>query len=121
MIAETPRPAARRASGARRPVMLGTERLIASGRLKGRRVGLVANPASVNESFAHVVERVSGERDITLAAIFGPQHGFHATLQDNMIETPHERDAPPRGCRSTRSTAKRVSRRRRCSTGWMSW
>jgi uncharacterized protein YbbC (DUF1343 family) len=40
-----------------------------------------------------VVDRVSGERDITLAAIFGPQHGFHATLQDNMIETPHERDA----------------------------
>ena len=27
-----------------------------------------------------------------LAAIFGPQHGFHSTLQDNMIETPHGED-----------------------------
>jgi uncharacterized protein YbbC (DUF1343 family) len=93
MIAEPIRLTGSRASDARRTVALGTERLIASGRLKGKRVGLVANPASVNESFAHVVDRVGGERDITLAAIFGPQHGFHATLQDNMIETPHERDA----------------------------
>src|SRR5262245_23882464 len=88
MPTETLRPAASRV------VSLGTERLIASGRLRGRRIGLVANPASVNESFAHVVERVGNERDSTLAAIFGPQHGFHATLQDNMIETAHDRDAP---------------------------
>ena len=31
--------------------------------------------------------------DVTLAAVFGPQHGFRADLQDNMIETPHARDA----------------------------
>jgi uncharacterized protein YbbC (DUF1343 family) len=93
MIAETLRPAGSRASSAQRAVTLGTERLIASGRLRGKRVGLVANPASVNESFQHAVDRIGNLRDATLAAIFGPQHGFHATLQDNMIETPHERDA----------------------------
>jgi uncharacterized protein YbbC (DUF1343 family) len=30
---------------------------------------------------------------VTLAAVFGPQHGFRADLQDNMIESPHARDA----------------------------
>ena len=29
---------------------------------------------------------------MTLAALFGPQHGFRSNLQDNMIETPHGRD-----------------------------
>jgi uncharacterized protein YbbC (DUF1343 family) len=28
---------------------------------------------------------------VTLAAIFGPQHGFRSDVQDNMIETPHAR------------------------------
>jgi uncharacterized protein YbbC (DUF1343 family) len=32
---------------------------------------------------------------VTLAAIFGPQHGFRSDVQDNMIETPH-RDDPSR-------------------------
>ena len=30
---------------------------------------------------------------VTLAAIFGPQHGFHSDLQDNMMESPHAHDA----------------------------
>ena len=30
---------------------------------------------------------------VTLGAIFGPQHGFRSDVQDNMIETPHARDA----------------------------
>ena len=36
---------------------------------------------------------MAAERDVRLAAIFGPQHGFRSNLQDNMIETPHEQDA----------------------------
>jgi uncharacterized protein YbbC (DUF1343 family) len=71
---------------------LGSERLMESGRLRGKRIGLVANPASVNQAFVHVVDRVAADAQITLGAIFGPQHGFHADLQDNMIETPHGRD-----------------------------
>ena len=29
---------------------------------------------------------------VTLAALFGPQHGYRSDLQDNMIETPHAKD-----------------------------
>jgi uncharacterized protein YbbC (DUF1343 family) len=74
-------------------VTLGLTRLLHSGRLSGLRVGLVANPSSIDGSFVHAVDLVSGEQGVTLAAIFGPQHGFHSTLQDNMIETPHDQDA----------------------------
>ena len=73
------------------PVTLGSERLLESGRLRGRRVGLVANPASVDRELRHVVDRVASDPDITLAALFGPQHGFNADAQENMIETEHAR------------------------------
>lgn len=75
------------------PVSLGLTRLLASGRLKGARVGLVANPSSVDGEFRHAVDQVLAAQGVTLAALFGPQHGFHSTLQDNMIETPHGEDA----------------------------
>jgi uncharacterized protein YbbC (DUF1343 family) len=74
-------------------VALGSDLLFESGRLRGRRIGLVANPASVDGSFRHVVDRAVSAAGVTLAAVFGPQHGFRADLQDNMIETPHARDA----------------------------
>jgi uncharacterized protein YbbC (DUF1343 family) len=56
-------------------------------------VGLVANPASIDGAFVHTADRLRRANDVTLAALFGPQHGFHADLQDNMIESPHARDA----------------------------
>ena len=74
-------------------VILGSDRLFASGALKGRRIGVVANPASVDGAFRHVVDRATESPDATLAAVFGPQHGFRADLQDNMIESPHQSDA----------------------------
>jgi uncharacterized protein YbbC (DUF1343 family) len=73
-------------------VVLGSTTLTASGRLRGKRVGLVANPASIDEDFVHVTERIGRDDGATLAALFGPQHGYHADLQDNMIETPHAED-----------------------------
>ena len=72
-------------------VTLGSERLLASGMLTGWRVGLVSNPASVDGAFRHVVDRVSAQPGVVLAALFGPQHGFHADVQDNMVETGHAR------------------------------
>ena len=75
---------------------LGSTRLLASKRLAGARVGVVANPASVDDRFVHVVERVRHAEGVTLAAIFGPQHGFRSDVQDNMIESPHARDAARR-------------------------
>jgi uncharacterized protein YbbC (DUF1343 family) len=76
-------------------VRLGSDVLISSGRLGGRRVGVVCNHASIDRSFQHIVDRLATADGVTLAAIFGPQHGFRSDVQDNMIETPH-RDDPSR-------------------------
>ena len=73
------------------PVTLGSERLLASDMLAGLRVGVVSNPASVDGAFRHVVDRIAAQPGVTLAALFGPQHGFHADVQDNMVETAHAR------------------------------
>ena len=72
-------------------VSLGSDRLVASDRLGGQRVGIVCNPASVDAAFCHVIDRVVAVPGATLAALFGPQHGFHSVAQDNMIETLHAR------------------------------
>jgi uncharacterized protein YbbC (DUF1343 family) len=76
-------------------VRLGSDLLLASARLRGTRVAIVCNHASVDRGFLHIVDRLAGADGITLAAIFGPQHGFRSDVQDNMIETPH-RDDPSR-------------------------
>ena len=70
-------------------VTLGSERL--ASRLDGQRVGLVANPASVDSGFQHFVDFVASLSGVTLAALFGPQHGFQSDVQDNMVETDHAR------------------------------
>ena len=73
-------------------MLLGSERLIASPRLNGLRVGVLANPASIDHGFRHIVDRLGTSPHYKLAAIFGPQHGFRSDLQDNMIESPHAKD-----------------------------
>jgi uncharacterized protein YbbC (DUF1343 family) len=73
-------------------VQLGSERLLQSPRLSGKRVGLVSNPASIDNGYGHIVDRVAALRGVELAAIFGPQHGFRSDVQENMIETGHDRD-----------------------------
>ncbi len=56
----------------------------------------MSNPASIDSNFQHIVRAVASAPDVTLAAIFGPQHGYRADVQDNMIETGHAND-PTRG------------------------
>ena len=73
-------------------VRLGSDLLLASSRLKGARVGVVCNHASLDRGFLHIVDRLATAPDVTLAAIFGPQHGFRSDVQDNMIETAHTDD-----------------------------
>jgi uncharacterized protein YbbC (DUF1343 family) len=73
-------------------IRLGSERLLASSRLDGARVGVVANPASVDHAFAHIVDRLAAHPGVRLAAVFGPQHGFRSDVQENMIETGHATD-----------------------------
>jgi uncharacterized protein YbbC (DUF1343 family) len=75
-------------------VSLGIERLLGADRrlIEGARVGVVCNPASIDGAFRHTADRLAADPDVTVAALFGPQHGFRSDLQDNMIETPHAQD-----------------------------
>jgi uncharacterized protein YbbC (DUF1343 family) len=50
--------------------------------LKGRRVGVIANPTSINSRFQHIVDLFADASNVTLAAIFGPEHGVRAEAQD---------------------------------------
>jgi uncharacterized protein YbbC (DUF1343 family) len=76
-------------------VTLGIDRLLERDRalVEGRRIGLVCNPASIDARFQHSADRFARAEGMSLTALFGPQHGFRSDLQDNMIETPHARDA----------------------------
>jgi uncharacterized protein YbbC (DUF1343 family) len=76
-------------------IRLGSDVLLSSNRLNGARVGVVCNHASIDRGFRHVIDRLATAPGVTLAAIFGPQHGFRSDVQDNMVETPH-RDDPRR-------------------------
>ncbi len=75
-------------------VYTGLENLIKSppNQLKGKRLGLLCNPASVDRTFRHarhlIHERFPGQ----LTTLFSPQHGFWAAKQDNMIESDHTID-----------------------------
>ena len=66
-----------------REVQTGLDRLPEMGELlRGLRVGLIANPSSVDSSFRHAREVVAGLPGVTLAALFAPEHGFDAVEQD---------------------------------------
>ena len=56
--------------------------------LAGRRVALLAHPASLTAGFEHALDALAALRDIRLTAAFGPQHGLRGDKQDNMIESP---------------------------------
>jgi uncharacterized protein YbbC (DUF1343 family) len=79
----------------------GLDRLLSepalSAPLKGRRVALLAHPASVTAELTHAVDALSGHPDIALTALFGPQHGMKGDLQDNMMETPGRYRDPVHG------------------------
>ena len=55
-------------------------------------MGIVSNPASVDQRLRHVVDLLLADPGVQVGAIFGPQHGFRSDVQDNMIETPHATD-----------------------------
>lgn len=69
----------------------GIDRLLADlalrAPLEGKRVALVAHPASVTEGLVHSLDALAACPGITLTAAFGPQHGLRGDKQDNMVET----------------------------------
>jgi uncharacterized protein YbbC (DUF1343 family) len=74
----------------------GIDRLIAERALRaplsGRRVALLAHPASVTENLTHSLDALAACGDIKISAAFGPQHGLRGDKQDNMIESPDFKD-----------------------------
>lgn len=70
---------------------LGIDRLLADSSLRrplaGRRVALLAHPASVSQDLTHSLDALASCEDIELSAAFGPQHGLRGDKQDNMIES----------------------------------
>jgi uncharacterized protein YbbC (DUF1343 family) len=75
-------------------VELGLERLLEGQEvdLRGARVGLICNQASVDHGYQHAADLLHRHSDIDLRALFGPQHGIRGDVQDNMIETAHGMD-----------------------------
>lgn len=74
----------------------GIDRLLADPALRrplaGRRVALLAHPASVTRDLTHSLDALSATGDLKLTAAFGPQHGLRGDKQDNMIESPDFND-----------------------------
>ncbi|WP_434150822.1 exo-beta-N-acetylmuramidase NamZ family protein [Methylocaldum gracile subsp. desertum] len=60
--------------------------------LRGRRVALLAHPASVTADLVHSLDALAALDGIKLAAAFGPQHGLRGDKQDNMVESPDYTD-----------------------------
>jgi uncharacterized protein YbbC (DUF1343 family) len=72
-------------------VVLPVDRLseLWPARLRGRRIGALLHAASADSSWRPTLaslEAMDATGEIKLAALFGPQHGFETTTQDNMIE-----------------------------------
>lgn len=78
----------------KKTVKIGLERVLddQSDLLKGSRIGLICNQASVNRRFEHAADLFFEHPEINLTALFGPQHGIRGDVQDNMIETAHSLD-----------------------------
>lgn len=75
----------------------GIDRLIAEPDLRkplaGRRLALLAHPASVTHDLIHSLDALSALTDLRIVAAFGPQHGLRGDKQDNMVESPDFNDS----------------------------
>ena len=76
-------------------VKFGIDRLLAEPGLRagliGKRVALVAHPASVTADLTHSLDAMIAA-GINVTSAFGPQHGLKGDKQDNMVETVDEID-----------------------------
>ena len=69
----------------------GIDRLLSEPALRkplaGRRVALLAHPASVTRGLTHSLDALGALGQLRLTAAFGPQHGLRGDKQDNMVES----------------------------------
>ena len=74
----------------------GIDRLLEEPELRrplaGRRVALLAHPASLTRDLRHSLDALAALDDVRLSAAFGPQHGLRGEKQDNMMESPDYHD-----------------------------
>ena len=74
-------------------VRTGLEELLARpSRLRGSRVGLIANPTAVTPDLTHAALHLKALKSTKLAALFGPEHGVFANAQD-LEEVGDQKDA----------------------------
>ncbi|WP_332764429.1 exo-beta-N-acetylmuramidase NamZ family protein [Phenylobacterium sp.] len=60
--------------------------------LAGRRIALLAHPASVTRDLEHSLDALTACADLNVTAAIGPQHGLRGDKQDNMVESPDFND-----------------------------
>ncbi len=69
----------------------GLDRLLSDPALRrplaGRRLALLAHPASVDRKLVHALDALAALPELKLSAAFGPQHGLRGDKQDNMVES----------------------------------
>ena len=74
-------------------IKFGIDRIITERALRrplgGKRIALLAHPASVTADLTHSLDALAACSDLTITAAFGPQHGLRGDKQDNMIESPN--------------------------------
>jgi uncharacterized protein YbbC (DUF1343 family) len=77
-------------------LLTGLDRLLIEPALRallaGRRVALLAHPASVTRGLVHALDALAELPGVRLTAAFGPQHGLRGDKQDNMVESPDYTD-----------------------------
>ncbi len=74
-------------------VLSGLDRLLARpGDLKGRRLGLIANPTTVTSGLVHGAIALRKAKGLKLTTLFGPEHGIWADAQD-LVHVEDSRDA----------------------------
>ena len=61
-------------------------------KMRGYRLGLLSNQASLDRQLRSAKEVISGLLPGQLQALFSPQHGYGAIDQENMVETDHSHD-----------------------------
>lgn len=69
----------------------GIDRFIEEPKLRkplaGKRIALLAHPASMTAGWSHSLDAIAQLSDLQLTAAFGPQHGLRGDKQDNMVES----------------------------------